>query len=476
MAMNGLTGRSLIHDAVATSSAASSNVDALTFGGEYEIITTGVDGAKRLKARQLVAGGEDVDITGDISSLNEFKTNVTLGGVGCTAPDYCLSQAYAQNFLCRNVITRTIQANPYGGAVESTAPLFYHSGVSITATTPDNRLVDKKYVDSRVDQLPGPAAKVDLGVSDPSYSGDVVAYIVKPSETVLRGQPVYAEFADSGITVVKTLTAAMTAAGPTSQFYIGIALRTVTGNGILTVDVMTSGYTTCRTTSTYPANTYPDRTFRYTDSGDVTGVYSSNENFTKNTFDAGVGGTWDMVIDGLPSYGFETLSTIYDYLQLRVSNDGVNFVNFSSPYLYDQVVSKSTRVGGGSYFPLTESELVALGYDIGMLGIPINYRFAQFIFKSDTSGNFNGWSLELTSSNSVATAAPITADVKMGGNGGVVFTPAGLAANPFVVGDYVYQDGVAFDKVTTTPGSDIIGTIAAADGANDSVFTWVRKL
>jgi hypothetical protein len=328
--------------------------------------------------------------------------------------------------------------------------------------------------------LPGAAAKVDLGTSDPSYSGTVVKYIVKSGVTVLRGQPLYAELTVGGVTYAKTLTSQMTDPGQPSR-YIGVALRTVVGDGTAEVPVLVDGYTTLRTVSTFASNTYPDRPFRYTDDGDTTGNYSAYYSNVINNFDAGVGGTWEMVIHGLNvvTYFEATSYTIYDYLQLKVSNDGVNYSPASIGYLMDQVADKQSQTTPGSYFPQTEADLQGTGYTIGQTVITINARYLQFIFNSDVNTSHYGWNVVLTSSNASPGTPSTTADIRMdkNTNSGVTFVSSSGAANPFNLGAGLYTVlSPNFDTVDTFVTGDeyLVGTVAAEDGDNDSVFAWVR--
>jgi len=139
------------------------------------------------------------------------------------------------------------------------------------------------------------------------------------------------------------------------------------------------------------------------------GNYTPNNDYTI-TFDAKSGYTVKMTIN---SFGFEHSSfAMYDRLGIEVSNDGVNFSNFSGiPWMnksststppYSTSFAGGSQASSGSYgtdgyiFPDNEGQ--AQTYDPSAVfpyEFETSFRFIRFHFISDGSSNDEGWNITL---------------------------------------------------------------------------------
>lgn len=422
---------------------------------------------------------EQISVKADLSAGLKPGTG-TRASLGTGADPFATSYI-EQGYFSNRVQTDRLIAN------DNVALQVFHPLKAVTSAaqniTDPKHYTTKAYVDTTL--LPG-AQKVNLNTTLPEFSGSTVTYQVKSGVGILEGQPVFAQFTDFGLTEATTSAAGITDPA-TPQLYLGIAVR-VERSLLPTspdfVKILTDGYTTCRYSSDSFDNMYPDRTFRYTDSGDSTADYDNNNSSTENIFDAGVGGTWDLKISA-NGYQFERIgSTIYDYLQLQVTNSvnglGIpdNWADANISYFFDSIDTTS-RSTGGSFFPDDRDTLTITNGYTADSSIPLSFRYIKFVFTSDGGTTRAGWSIQLRSTNSPAGTAPALADVKMNKstNDAALFVVSDGSAVPLTLGTELFVDTSAYDKLTTvfSPAqTNSVGLVAAANGDNDSVFAWVR--
>lgn len=278
------------------------------------------------------------------------------------------------------------------------------------------------------------------------------------------GQPVIYDYSSGVVTAI--------AAGslPSQHEYIGIALETVAAGGI--VSVLTKGVVTARrdttfaaasetvilnnTTTTTTRNLTNDTTF--TDSG-AGGDYLANENYSI-TFDAQAGYTAKVTVNDIE---FEhTTQRMYDRLGIQGSNDGINFVNLSIPWLQTSASSSPTwnefffgnnswnSVGAdnGYIFPKDAARATLLSSGLFPVVINTGYRHIRFYFLSDGSSNAQGWNMSL---------APDT--------------PYTSSAITVAEGATLYLDNSDYTKITTDDTSQIVvGYCAYSNAENDSIL------
>ena len=147
----------------------------------------------------------------------------------------------------------------------------------------------------------------------------------------------------------------------------------------------------------------------FRDSGGQGGAYNPSENYTM-VFDVGSGFQTKLIFNDFDTeHGF---SSMYDRLGIQVSNDGVNFVNFSGiPWMnkssnsvapYSASFAGGNQNSSGSYgtdgYIVPEDTNQAQTYD-GTATFPYTFqtafRFVRFTFISDSAVQQQGWDITI---------------------------------------------------------------------------------
>jgi len=317
--------------------------------------------------------------------------------------------------------------------------------------------------------ITGASNKVDLTTAAfQSKNGYGIKFTA--GSDILCGQPVIWNYA-SGVA-----TAITAGALPSQHEYIGIALANVTAGA--DVQVVTQGLVTARRDTTFvpdPSaetvilNNTTNTTSRnltnattFTDSGSG-GDYSSNENYSI-TFDAQAGYTAKVTVNDI---AFEhTTQRMYDRLGIQGSNDGVNFVNLSIPWLQTSASSSPTwnefffgnnawnspGADNGYIFPENTTRAILLSSGTFPVDINTGYRYIRFYFRSDSSSNDDGWNMTLAPNTTYPSSTEATVSE----------------------GATLYLDNSDYTKITTDDTSQIVvGYCAYTDAGNDSIFIRV---
>lgn len=157
-----------------------------------------------------------------------------------------------------------------------------------------------------------------------------------------------------------------------------------------------------------------NETVNFLDSGGAGGDYSSNENYNM-TFVAPEGQTLLMTIN---DFEFEQSNIAYDRLGIRVSDDGVNWVNISETGFQSMQVEDNPNIptdpnerifsvpgqpqnsNDGWIFPTTTTFFTGqLGGDLGKT-FNFGAKYMQFRFITDGSGEERGWNLNIFATTS----------------------------------------------------------------------------
>ena len=312
---------------------------------------------------------------------------------------------------------------------------------------------------------PGSVNKVDLTTATTQR---LHGYGIKftAGGNLLCGQPVIYNYASGVVTAISA------GALPSQHEYIGIALETVSAGA--EVQIATQGLATARRDTTFLAlsetvllNSITNTTSRnltnattFKDSGSG-GNYSSNENYSI-TFDAQAGYTAKVTVNDI-EFEHSTYS-MYDRLGIQGSNDGVNFVNLSVPWLQTSAVSFPTwsaSFGGsqwnsqgsinGYIFPKDTVRAILLSSGTFPVDINTNYRYIRFYFRSDSGGTDDGWDMTLAPN-----------------------TPYSTNIETVSEGATLYLDNSDYTKITTDDTSQIVVGYCAYDNAeNNSIFIRV---
>lgn len=162
----------------------------------------------------------------------------------------------------------------------------------------------------------------------------------------------------------------------------------------------------------------------FRDSGGVGGPYLANENYTM-VFDVGSGFQAKLIFNDFETeHGF---SSMYDRLGIQVSNDGINFVNFSGiPWMNkssNSVAPYSAGFAGGNInasgsfgtdgYILPEDTAQAQAYDPTAtfpFTFQTSFRFVRFTFISDTGFQKDGWDITIQPNTPYETAVVDNAD------------------------------------------------------------------
>jgi len=322
-----------------------------------------------------------------------------------------------------------------------------------------------------LENVSGANDKVDLtSVTSQDLIGTGISFTA--GNNISCGQPVFYNYSSTGV-----VTAVSTGSLPSQHDYIGIALNTATTGQV--VNVLTKGLATAKRDTTYLTssetvilnNTSNNTTKNLTnntsfvDSGDTGGNYTSNENYSI-TFDAQEGYTIKITVN---DFEFEhSTYRMYDRLGIQGSNDGVNFVNLSVPWLQKSSVSSPTW--GNNYFnnnawngtganngyilPKDTTRAILIG------GVPnnsfpaeinTNYRYIKFYFRSDNSSNKDGWDITLQPN-----------------------TPYSSNVETVAEGTTLYLDNSDYTKITTDDTSQIVvGYCVYNNAENNSIFIRV---
>jgi hypothetical protein len=243
------------------------------------------------------------------------------------------------------------------------------------------------------------------------YEGEIFSYLA--SETISKGQPVCYGFDVNGNKVMKLIHNQAE-----DDHYLGICLEDV--QPYYYGKVLTRGIGYIKRITQYTSNTPTtillnnlthntnniDKYINFRDNGNLAANYETQQR--KIRFDAGSGNTWILT---LKAAEFEhTTYSLYDRLLLWVGDDGevwskANITGWQSTSSTSEYGSSSK---GGSSTPKN----IVPNYSSGTPQvININSRWLRFNFYADTSTHYDGWDIELKTSDWSPSSNPIDVPV-----------------------------------------------------------------